>query len=160
MRTGVDVDRIGYIRHPSIPRSGASPDSLVGDDGVLEIKCPKTTTHLTYFKAGVVPEEYVPQCVWELACSGRKWLDFVSYDFRLHEDFNLLIVRMERDDEQIAAMEEEVRTFRAELNALAETFLKGRDASAMRPQAVPVGPGVEKAQALPDDDWIGTAKEA
>jgi putative phage-type endonuclease len=120
LATGVEVERIGYVRHPHIPRSGASPDGLVGDDGLIEIKVPNTTTHLEYLLAGEVPAEYRPQMMWQLACTDRQWCDFVSYDPRLPHEFGLLIVRMERDEKEIAAMEAAVREFIGELNAMCE----------------------------------------
>jgi putative phage-type endonuclease len=120
MFKGVDVERIGYVRHASIPRSGASPDGLVGDDGLVEIKVPNTTTHLEYLIEDVVPEEYIPQMMWQMACTGRLWCDFVSYDPRLPEDFGLFIKRLERDDKLIGDMEREVEQFIVELNAMCE----------------------------------------
>lgn len=120
----LDTEKIGYIAHPAIQRAGASPDRLVGDDGLLECKVPNTTTHLEYFEAGVPPEDYIPQMAWQLACSGRQWVDFCSYDPRLPEEFGLFIVRYHRDEELITAMEEEVLKFRAELNTMAERLLK------------------------------------
>ena len=122
--TGVDTEKIGFVTHPTIKRAGASPDRLVGEDGLLECKVPNTTTHLEYFEAGVPPEEYIPQMAWQLACSGRKWVDFCSYDPRLPEEFGLFIVRYNRDEELIAQMEEEVLKFRTELNTMAERLLK------------------------------------
>lgn len=136
---GVEVERIGYIRHRHIPRSGASPDGLVGNDGLVEIKCPNTTTHLEYLLAEVVPEEYIPQMTWQLACAERKWCDFVSYDPRLPEEFGLFIIRFHPNDLQIGAMEREVEKFIAELNAMAQKLLK------MHPEPVMAGPGPEKA---------------
>lgn len=123
---GVEVERIGYVRHRHIPRSGASPDGLVGDDGLVEIKCPNTTTHLEYLLSEVVPEEYIPQMAWQLACTERKWCDFVSYDSRLPEEFGLFVVRYERNDTLIGEMEREVEKFIAELNAMASKLLKLR----------------------------------
>jgi hypothetical protein len=124
---GVEVERIGYILHPSIPRSGASPDGLVGDDGLVEFKVPNTTTHLSYLLAEEVPEEYLPQLNWQLACSGRAWVDFVSYDPRLPEDFGMLIVRWHRDEKVIKGLEAAVCCFIAELNEMCERLKKRGD---------------------------------
>ena len=120
----VEVERIGYVKHPLIKRSGASPDGLVGDDGLVEIKVPNTNTHLEYFLGEVVPDEYRPQMMWQMACSGRQWCDFVSYDPRLPREFGLFIVRLERDNKVIAEMERDVELFISELNAMAEKLLK------------------------------------
>lgn len=139
---GVEVERVGFILHPRVARSGASPDGVVGDDGLVELKVPKTATHLTYFADGVVPEQYKPQLYWQMACAERKWCDFVSYDPRLPEEFGLLIVRLERDDKVIADMEWKVTEFIAELNAMSEKLLAHR-----RPIAKPVR--VDNSDVLP-----------
>ena len=144
MEKAVSVDLIGYVRHHRIPRCGASPDGLVGDDGLCEFKVPNTTTHLEYLLAETIPEEYLPQMMWQLACTGRQWNDFVSYDPRLPEDFGLLIVRMQRDDKIIAAMEAEVEKFIGELNELCEK-LKAH----ARPNTA--GPGPSAAE-IPE--WV------
>lgn len=126
MAKGVEVERVGFILHPRVARSGASPDGVVGDDGLVELKVPKTATHLSYFADGAVPEQYKPQMYWQMACAERKWCDFVSYDPRLPEEFGLLIVRLERDDAVIADMEAKVEQFIAELNAMSEKLLAHR----------------------------------
>ena len=144
MVKGVEVERIGYVRHPRIPRCGASPDGLVGDDGLCEFKVPNTTTHLEYLLAETIPDEYLPQMAWQLACTGRKWNDFVSYDPRLPEDFGLLIVRMHRDDKIIAAMESEVEKFIGELNELCERLKKhAHSAAGPAPSAAEIPEWVE-----------------
>ena len=96
--TGNDVVEVGFIEHPTIEMSGASPDGLVGDDGMIEIKCPNTATHIDWLLAGVVPSEHVKQMQWQMECMDREWCDFVSYDPRLPVDLQLFIVRCERDD--------------------------------------------------------------
>lgn len=83
LEKGVVVDEVGFIPHPEIEHLGASPDGLVGNDGLVEIKCPETVTHLSYIRAKQVPEAYKPQMLVQLLCTGRKWCDFVSYDPRL-----------------------------------------------------------------------------
>lgn len=102
------VIETGLIDHPTIPMSGASPDGLVGDDGLIEIKCPNTTTHLNTILTGVAPAEYVPQMQWQMACTGRKWCDFVSFDPRLEPNLQIKIIRVMRDDEMIAELEKQV----------------------------------------------------
>lgn len=98
----------GFIPHPSIAMSGASPDGLVGDDGLIEIKCPKSTTHLNTLLMSEVPSEYLPQMMWQLACTGRQWCDFVSFDPRLLKELQIKIIRVMRDEEMIAKLESEV----------------------------------------------------
>lgn len=115
---GVLVDTVGLVLHPTIDRAAASPDGLVGDDGLLECKCPKTATHLSYLMDGVVPAKYQAQMSWQMACTGRKWCDFVSFDPRLPEDLQLFVVRFERDDKRIKEMEAEVIAFLAEVDEI------------------------------------------
>jgi putative phage-type endonuclease len=105
------VEQVGFVLHPTIERAGASPDGLVDFDGLLEIKCPKTATHLQYLEAGVVPANYQPQMLWQMACTGRDWCDFVSFDPRLPEDLQMFKVRFTRDAARIEAMEAEVKAF-------------------------------------------------
>lgn len=99
------VMEIGLIDHPTIAMSGASPDGLVGDDGLIEIKCPNTATHISTLVSDEVPYEYIHQMQWQMACTGRKWCDFVSFDPRL-TDKPLFIKRVYRDDKQIAELEQ------------------------------------------------------
>lgn len=117
IKKDVMVDEIGFVSHPVIEWAGASPDGLIGDDGLIEIKCPNTATHIDYLLAGKAPSKYIPQMVWQLACTGRKWCDFVSFDPRMPEEMQLLIVRFDRNDEQIAETETEVRKFLTEVES-------------------------------------------
>ena len=114
--TDAMVDRIGFVYHQTIKWAGASPDGLIGEDGLLEIKCPNSTTHLEYILADYPPAEYKPQMLWQMACTGRKWCDFVSYDPRMPENLQLFVCRLERDDAVIAEMEAEVIKFLAEVD--------------------------------------------
>lgn len=84
---------------------GYSPDGLIDEDGLLEIKCPLATTHLKYLIDNKLPSEYVPQVQGGLLVSGRKWCDFVSYHPNFKEK-NMLIIRVERDEEFIAKLKE------------------------------------------------------
>lgn len=112
----VSVEKIGFAIHPFIPRFGASPDGLVGADGMVEIKCPNTATHIEYLLGGVVPAEYQPQMLAQMACTGRAWSDFVSYDPRLPEHLQLFICRLHRDEARIAEIEGQVVKFLAEVD--------------------------------------------
>jgi len=114
-RTGELVEEVGFIDHPTIAMSGASPDGFVGE-GCVEYKCPNTATHLEYLLAGKPPEKYVTQMQWQMACTGKTFCEFVSYDPRLPEHLQMLIVRITRDDKRIAELEAEVRKFLAELD--------------------------------------------
>lgn len=113
----VEVVQVGFIAHPTIPMSGASPDGLVGDDGLIEIKCPNTATHIDTLLLGVIPEKYIKQMMWQMACTGRKWCDFASYDPRLPESMRLFIRRVERSDSIIERLEKDVAQFLTQLDA-------------------------------------------
>lgn len=114
-RTGELVEEVGFIDHPRIANSGASPDGLVGD-GLVEFKCPATSTHLDTLLAQTVPGKYIAQMQWQMACTGRKWCDFCSYDPRLPEHLRMFVKRVERDDDYIKMLETEVTKFLAELD--------------------------------------------
>jgi putative phage-type endonuclease len=114
----VMVDQVGFILHPTFDYAGSSPDGLVGTDGYVEFKCPKTTTHLKWMMAGIVPPEHQEQCLWNMLCADRQWADFVSYDPRLPDGLKISAVRMQRDDERIAAIEAEVARFNDEVEAV------------------------------------------
>jgi putative phage-type endonuclease len=111
---GVMVEQVDYVPHPSIKNAGASPDGIV-EDGLIEIKCPDSKTHFNYLLAGVVPEQYKPQMAWQMACTGAKWCDFVSFDDRVPNELQYFQVRYMRDDEYIEMLEKEVVTFLGEV---------------------------------------------
>lgn len=115
--SGVSVDPVGFVPHPIIANSGASPDGLVEADGLLEIKCPHTATHIETLLGGTVPDKYLVQMLWQMACTGRKWCDFVSFDPRMPEDLKLFVRRVHWDAARIAELETEVRKFLSEVDA-------------------------------------------
>ena len=112
----MDVTKADFVVHPTILRSGASPDGYIGDEGLLEIKCPKSQTHIETLRRGTYDPQYVPQMQWQMACTGRKWVDFVSYDPRLPEAYRLFVDRIERDDLWIAQANEMVEQFLREVD--------------------------------------------
>ncbi len=116
--TGAVVVQPGFIDHPRIAWSGASPDGLVGDDGLVEIKCPNTQTHLKTLERHAVPGRYVKQMQWQMACTGRKWCDFVSFDPRV-DAARRLYIRRYWHDEAVRVLEQQVAEFLQELR----TFL-------------------------------------
>lgn len=116
-RFEVDVYQIGFVDHPEVSMSGASPDGYVGDAGMVEFKCPLTATHLDTLLNGRVPSGYVNQIQWQLACAGREWADFVSFDPRLPEPMQLFVQRVPRDASLIVMLETEVTGFIRELDA-------------------------------------------
>lgn len=113
--TGVATELVGFVSHPAIAYAGASPDRLVGDEGLLEVKCPASATHIDTLLSGEVPERYVLQMQWQMACSGRAWCDFVSFDPRMPEDYAFFVTRVRRDEECIAWLEDETRRFIGEI---------------------------------------------
>ena len=117
------VVETGFHDHPSIPMTGASPDGLIGEDGLLEIKCPASSTHVGYLADNKVPAKYKKQMIWQISCTGRKWVDFVSYDPRLPENLQLFVVRYEPTPEEISEVETQVAEFLKTVDEL-ETQLR------------------------------------
>ena len=118
----VAVQQVGLVLHPSISKSHASPDGLVGDDGLIEIKCPNTATHIETLLSEDVEGRYVKQMQWQMACCGRAWCDFVSFDPRLPAEMQMFVQRVRRDDEFIAELEREARLFLAEIDKTIATL--------------------------------------
>jgi len=112
----VDVAEIGFVDHPAIIMTGASPDGLIGDDGLVEIKCPNTATHIETLLTKSIPSKYRTQMMWQLACTGRAWCDFASYDPRMPENMRLFVRRVERCETTISELEKEVCSFLGELD--------------------------------------------
>ena len=128
IETGVMVDEVGFIPHPIIPWSGASPDGLIGPDGLIEIKCPDTDTHIEYLLSGAVPSKYKPQMAFQLMCTGRAWCDFASFDPRMPKDLQLYIVRFTPPEDYCKEIETEVRKFLAEVDETVEKLMELRSA--------------------------------
>lgn len=115
LETGNDIQDVGFILHPEIANAGASPDGLIGDDGLAEFKCPNTATHLDFLLTGDIDRKYILQMQWQMEVTSRKWCDFVSFDNRLNLNLQMKIVRVERDDSLIAEIKDEVIKFLGEL---------------------------------------------
>lgn len=122
-RHDAEVTAVGFVQHPLIAMSGASPDGLIGGAGLVEIKAPLTATHIDTLLGEAVPGKYVTQIQWQLACTGRAWCDFASFDPRLPESMRLFVRRVERDDALIAVLERDVREFLGELDATVAELL-------------------------------------
>jgi putative phage-type endonuclease len=116
IKAGVDVEQVGFILHPTIKMTGASPDGLIGIDGLIEIKCPNTATHIDYLLGGVVPAQYHNQMLWQMECTCRNWCEFVSFDPRMPQELQLFVRRFERDDKRIAELQAGVIDFLEEVN--------------------------------------------
>jgi len=123
------VDQVGFVIHPEYPFFGCSPDGYVGDRGMLQLKCPNTTTHLGWLMGGVIPVEHKPQLLAELACNPkREWIDFMSYDPRLPEHLQKFIRRFERNEQNrkfIATLEGEVVHFNRECESVLKALPPG-----------------------------------
>lgn len=109
------VEPAPFVLHPTIGDTGASPDGFVGADGLIEIKCPNTATHIETLLTGAVPGKYATQMQWQMACTGRAFCDFVSFDPRMPDTMSLFIKRLDRDEAVIASLETDVIEFLAEL---------------------------------------------
>lgn len=115
-QTGAKLVEVGMITHPRIPMAGASPDGLIGEDGLIEVKCLIPANHLDLLLLEDIPEQYVLQMNWQMACTGRKWCDFVSYDPSQAEHMQLFIKRLYRDEKEIQYIEEQVERFLQEVD--------------------------------------------
>jgi len=128
LNTGRNVAEVGFVPHPTIAMSGASPDGLVGDDGLVEIKCPNSATHIATLLGAEIDGKYIKQMQWQMACTGRKWCDFVSFDPRLPDEMQMIVRRVPQDGAMIFDMEAAVRAFLAEVDqelaALRNTYMK------------------------------------
>lgn len=108
----VTAEMTGFVDHPTIPNAGASPDRLIGSVGLLEIKCPKSATHLEFLNGAPIPAKYITQMNWQLACMPeREWCDFVSFDPRMPQSMQLEIRRHVRNPVVISELEHEVQRF-------------------------------------------------
>jgi putative phage-type endonuclease len=114
-RTLSPVARVGCVLHPKIEDALCSPDGLIGSDGLVELKCPNTSTHCDFMLGAAIPDRYIQQVQWQLACTGRIWCDYASFDPRLPEDLRLWVHRIERDDNRIEELEDEVKGFLRDL---------------------------------------------
>lgn len=108
---GAKVDQIGLVLHPTIDMAVASPDGLVGDAGLVEIKCPNTATHIETLLGGNADPRYLKQMQWQMACTGRQWVDWVSYDPRMPAEMQMFVSRVSRDPMMIAELEAQVAAF-------------------------------------------------
>ena len=123
------VDPAPFVVHPSIPDAGASPDGLVGEYGLIECKCPNTATHIDTLLKGKIADKYVKQMQWQMACTGRQWCDFVSYDPRLGSDLALFVQRVDRDDDLIVQIEDAVVQFINEIEGQVSQLKRIKEAA-------------------------------
>lgn len=122
--TGEIVEEVGLILHPTIDDAGASPDGLVGSNGLLELKCPNSTTHIQTLRTKKPAAKYITQMMWQMACTGRQWCDFVSFDPRMPEGLRFFVTRVDRDDKMIAELESEVSRFLVEVSEMVNELME------------------------------------
>ena len=118
----IKVEQVGFIDHPTIKMAGASPDGLLPDNGVLEIKCPIETTHTTNLLERKLPLKYKPQVQFQLASTKRQWCDFISYNPNFEPRLQLIVIRVERDDEYIEMLEVKIKEFLGEVEDMIKTL--------------------------------------
>lgn len=118
--TGHIVEEVPMLAHPTIAMSGASPDGLVDHKGQIEIKCPNSATHAKTLLNKKPEGKYITQMQWQMACTGRDWCDFVSFDPRFPEHLQLCVIRVERDAAMISELEKEVASFLDEVAAMVQ----------------------------------------
>jgi len=123
MRTGQNVEQVGFVAHPTLAMAGASPDGLVGDSGLVEIKCPNTATHIQTLRGKEIDRKYLLQMQWQMICTGRKWCDWISFDPRMPDDLAFFCKRILHDAELAEEVTEAVTQFIADLDAM-ETELR------------------------------------
>lgn len=127
--TGAMVEEVAMIAHPTIEMAGASPDGLLDADGLIEIKCPNSATHIKTMLSSKPDSKYITQMMWQMACTGRKWCEFVSFDPRFPQHLRLFIKRIERDDAMVASLEKEVSSFLAEVSEMVEQLNNMKEAA-------------------------------
>ena len=134
--TDAELELVGFVDHPSIDQAGCSPDRLVSaagkngvENGLVEIKCPQTHTHIDTLLGGSIPKKYIDQMQWQMACTKREWCDFVSFDPRMPPASQLFIKRVERDKERIQELENMVVDFLFEMNEKIDRLIKLENAA-------------------------------
>lgn len=131
--TNATVEPASFVPHPSIADTGASPDGYVAAEGLVEIKCPNSATHIETLLTGSVAAKYATQIQWQLACTKRAWCDYVSYDPRLPPSMSLFIKRVPRDDALIKSLETDVAEFLAELRLTVHRLRAKYEPEAVKP---------------------------
>ena len=124
LKRGLFVNETGFVDHPTIEMCGASPDGLVGADGLIEIKCPNSATHMETILNQKVPAKYIPQMMWQMSCTGRNWCDFVSFDPRFPENLQIFIERVAYDPTYVRMLELEITQFLDEVTKKVEILRK------------------------------------
>jgi len=126
---GVEVVETGFVDHPEIPMTGASPDGLVGDSGLVEIKCPQPTEHIRMLSGGEIQKKYRLQIQWQMACTGRDWCHFVSFNDSFPDGLTMYLRRVEADKDLIGEIASAVNAFLARVDETVERLEKVRHGS-------------------------------
>jgi YqaJ-like viral recombinase domain len=147
VENGVMVELIGFALHDDINRFGCSPDGLVVEDGMVQIKCPKAGTHVQWILDGVVPEEHIPQMNAELAVTGRTWSDFVSFHPHVPKALRLMTIRHEPKPEELRATEAAAVAFLKEIYEIVD-----RLRAIVGPFDLPAAVSKEERKSNPDDE--------
>jgi len=124
LESGVEIEEVGFVPHPTIAMVGCSPDGLVGKDGLVEIKCPNTATMIEVLLGGKTDPAYHTQAMFQMACTGRAWCDLVTYDNRLPAGMQMHVFRIHREDKIIAKLEQEVVQFLIDLDGTVDLLRK------------------------------------
>lgn len=124
METGRDVEQVGFIPHPTLAMSGASPDGIIGADGLIEIKCPQPATHIKTLTGAGIDRKYLLQMQWQMVCTERDWCDFVSFCPALPPELSMFIKRVDRDAELCAEITAAVTAFLADVDAKCAALVK------------------------------------
>ncbi|NBX73920.1 MAG: exonuclease, partial [Alphaproteobacteria bacterium] len=119
--TGVFIEQTGFHKHPTIKWLGASPDGFAGD-GLIEIKCPNSNTHVDYLISEEVPTKYKPQMMTQLLVTGRAWCDFVSFDPRLPDHLQLFVIRYEPTQDELKTLQSQLEIFLAEVHVMEQSL--------------------------------------
>lgn len=117
-----DCEAIGFALHPKIEMAGCSPDRLVNDAGLVEVKCPNTATHIATLLGAPIDPDYIKQIQWQLSVCERAWCDFVSFDPRLPAEMQIYVQRVPRDDRLIRELESAVEEFLFEVDNMVKTL--------------------------------------
>jgi hypothetical protein len=121
---GVMVDQVGFVQHPVYDFAGSSPDGLISKDGAIEIKVPRVSTHIKWLLDNKVPDDHEPQCVFNMRCCDRRWIDFISYQPLMPDGLKLFVVRLSRDEDRVALIDKEVARFNEEVEGTVDELKK------------------------------------
>jgi len=123
--TGHVVEEVAFVEFANLPNTGCSPDGLIGDDGMVEIKCPSAMNrHIGALRNADHAKEYRWQLQHQLLCTGRDWVDIVSYDPRFPASLQLAIHRVERDNGALEELTKAIGVADKEVEALVEELRK------------------------------------